>query len=262
MKSHQTNITTFSKTAPYYDIVYGKRNTTQDCDTIVRHLNHELEPHICRTLLDLGSGTGTHDLEFWRQGIDVTGIDRAAEMTAIAKKKAAAQHAKITYLTRDILSFSTEKKYDAAVSLFDVLSYMTTDEQVEQYFNVASKALRPKGVFMFDCWYGPGVLLSKPQIVKQTYHTPKVSITRIKTPKVSYEHNTVTVHQSLKVHNKDGEITHANETHTLRYFFNPEIIGFASRAGLKILSWGSLAYPLHKTDVPSWSVYFIAKKVK
>lgn len=261
MNPPQNKKTVFSKTAPYYDVMYGGRNIVHDCNLITKHLDNALAPSACRTLLNLGSGTGTHDLEFWRRGIDVTGVDRAAAMTAVAKKKAAAQRAKIAYITGDILSFTSEKKYDAVVSLFDVLSYMTTDKQVERYFTVASEALKPKGVFMFDCWYGPGVILSQPKIMKQSYRAFGVSITRTKTPTISYEHNTVNVHHALEIHTKEGKVTHTNETHVLRYFFNTEIIGFASRAGLNILSWGALDYPLRKTNPSLWSVYFIAKKI-
>ncbi len=250
----------FSKTAPYYDIIYSGRNVKNDTRIIINHLDGALSHTKTPRLLDLGCGTGTHDIEFWRHGYDVTGIDRSAAMIAEAKKKAAAAHAKISYVTHNFLSYTPAVRYDAAVSLFDVLSYITTNEQVTKYFSAVSTLLKPHGVFMFDCWYGPGVLLSQPKIIKQSYQSSGFSVTRTKTPSVSYENNTVTVRHALKIQKRGRVASSFREDHVLRYFFYPEIKQYAEKAGLRITSWGLLDFPLRKAPPSSWSVFFVAQK--
>lgn len=250
----------FSKTAPYYDVIYGGRNVENNARIIISHLPHALSRIKNPRLLDLGCGTGAHDIEFWRHGYDVTGVDKSAAMIAEAKTKAAAAHAEISYVTHDFLSYTPTVHYDAAVSLFDVLSYMTTNEQVTKYFSAVSKLLKPRGVFMFDCWYGPGVLLSQPKIIKQSYQSTGFTVTRTKTPSVSYETNTVTVRHTLKIQKKGRVTSRFREDHVLRYFFYPEIKGYAEKAGLNITSWGLLDFPLRKAPPSSWSVFFVAQK--
>ncbi len=252
---------TFSKTAPYYDVIYGGRNTEHDARIIIRHLSYALSHIKHPRLLDLGCGTGAHDVEFWRGGYDVTGVDKSDAMIREAEKKAAAAHANISYVTRDFLSYAPAVRYDAAVSLFDVLSYMTTNEQVTAYFSAVSTLLKPNGVFMFDCWYGPGVLLSQPKIIKRSYQSADFTVIRTKTPSVSYENNTVTVRHALTIEKEGKAVSRFREDHILRYFFYPEIKQFAEKAGLRITSWGLLDFPLRKAPPASWSVYFAARKM-
>jgi len=252
----------FSKTAPYYDVIYGGRNVKRDARIIISHLSQSFSHTKHPRLLDLGCGTGAHDIEFWRHGYNVTGIDKSAAMIAEAKRKATSAHAEISYITLDFLSYAPAVRYDAAVSLFDVLSYMTTNAQVTKYFSAVSALLKPRGVFMFDCWYGPGVLLSKPGIIRQSYRSSDVTVARVKTPIVSYETNTVTVRHTLNIQKAGKKTGRFREDHVLRYFFYPEIEQYAQQAGFTITSWGLLDFPLRKAPQESWSVFFVAQKTR
>lgn len=260
MNRTQANADAFSKTAPFYDVIYGGRAAENDTRLIVRHLRSPLTQKRQLSLVNLGCGTGMHDLEFWRKGFNVTGVDWSPAMIAEAIKKAKAAKAPIRYVTENILTYAPPARHDAAVSLFDVLSYMTTNKQVEKYFSTVSRLLKPGGVFMFDCWYGPGVLLSQPKIITQTYTSGDLAVMRTKTPVISCESNTVSVQHSLKIMQKNKKTKQIEERHVLRYFFYPEIMCFAEQAGLKITSWGLLDFPLRPAHESSWSVYFIAQK--
>lgn len=260
MNRIKNNTGAFSKTAPFYDVIYGNRAARNDARLIVRHLHKLLPQKGQLSLINLGCGTGIHDLEFCRNGFNVTGVDRSPEMISEAVKKSSAAKAPIRYVTEDIITYAPPVRYDAAVSLFDVLSYMTTNEQVGEYFSAVSRLLKPGGAFVFDCWYGPGVLLSQPKIITRAHTTGDLTVIRKKTPIISYESNTVSVLHSLKIIQKDKKTKHIKEHHVLRYFFYPEIMYFAVQAGLEITSWGLLGFPLRPAPKSSWSVYFIAQK--
>lgn len=260
MKRKKTNNGVFTKTAPYYDAMYASRNIENNA-LLMAKLLRKLLPRARRpTLLDLGCGTGSYALAFARLGYQVTGVDKSSNMIRVAKTKADKAKMAISYVVSDILTYNKTGQFDAVVSLFDVLSYMTTNRDVTRFFNIAAKRLKPGGVLIFDCWHGPGVLSSQPKNMTQSYDTPEFSIVRKKTPTLMRPTNTVLVHHALTIRPKKGAIHHVSEDHVLRYFFYPEITAFASQAGLRIISWGELGVPLRKASITSWSVYFIAQK--
>ncbi len=260
MKHQNTNKNVFTKTAPYYDAIYASRNIKKNTFLMAKLLQKLLPDIQHPTLLDLGCGTGSYALAFARLGYEVTGVDKSANMIHIARTKADKAKAAISYVVSDILTYNKTGQFDSVVSLFDVLSYMTTDRDATRFFKTAAKQLRPGGVFIFDCWHGPGVLSSKPKNMTQSYNTPEFSITRKKTPSLTRLTNTVHVHHSLTIQPKNGPVRRVSEDHVLRYYFFPEIAAFASRVGLQIISWGELGVPLRKAGLTSWSVYFVAQK--
>jgi len=94
-----------------------------------------------KTLLDIGCGTGDLMQKFQEYGIECDGIDLSALMVDKARKKGLnAEH-------KDICE--VDKKYDAIVSAFDVLNFITTDD-LEGFLNCVHSALNEDGIFVFD----------------------------------------------------------------------------------------------------------------
>lgn len=261
MKHNTINNNAFTKTAPYYDAIYAGRNIESNTRLITTLLRQLLPNDKQRTLLDLGCGTGSYTHAFARLGHKVTGVDRSKNMIRVAKSKASKIETAPTFVVSDILSYNKKGQFDSVVSLFDVLSYMITDHDTTRFFNTVSSQLKPGGVFIFDCWHGPGILSSKPINMTQSYKTSEFSIIRKKTPTLIRLTNTVRVHHALTIRSKNGLVRRISEDHVLRYYFYPEIVSFASQAGLRIMSWGELGVPLQKATKASWSVYYIAKKI-
>ncbi len=260
MKSKHS-VLPFSLTAPYYDLMYEKRGIEETTRMIFHHAKALLPKRTDISVFDIGCGTGAYTLELWKQGAKITGIDQSTQMLEVAKKKAADASADIAYITGDFLSYKTPKTYDVAVSLFDVLSYMKTNREVEQFFRRAASILKPHGVFIFDCWYGPGVFLGKPRVVRQHYKNDQLEVFRQKIPKLSHATNTVDVHHTLTIRPATGQTRKLRETHTMRYFFFPELEAFTSLAGFRIVHWGNLAYSMRKPAQAPWSVWVIAQKM-
>lgn len=249
----------FSLTAPYYDLIYEKRKIQTTVRKILHHAKTQLQRENL-SICDIGCGTGAYTLELYKSGAQVTGIDRSAEMLSVARKKAKEASADISFVVGDILSYKTRKKYDAVVSLFDVLSYMKTNREVESFFRSAASLLTSEGVFIFDCWYGPGVLMAKPKTMRQHYKNGEIEVFRKKTPKLSHSTNTVDVYHELLVRRPVGRTIEIRETHTMRYFFYPELESFAAKAGLRIVHWGELSYTMRAPVAPPWSVWIVARK--
>jgi ubiquinone/menaquinone biosynthesis C-methylase UbiE len=86
--------------------------------TQARAIMDFLSPVTGRHILDVGTGTGRAALLFARAGAHVTGVDASEEMLAVARTRAAAEGAVITFQAGDAhaLDFH-DKSFDAVVSL-------------------------------------------------------------------------------------------------------------------------------------------------
>jgi SAM-dependent methyltransferase len=94
-----------------------------------------------KTLLDIGCGTGDLMQKFQEYGIACDGID----LSALMVEKARAKGLNAEY--KDICD--VDKKYDAIVSVFDVLNFVTPDE-LEGFLDCVHAALNDDGIFVFD----------------------------------------------------------------------------------------------------------------
>lgn len=262
MKTNKQSAAAFSLTAPFYDLIYHHRDIEKEVRFITSHIRARLPGTKKRSLLDIGSGTGEHAVLFGKNNFEVTGVDRSAEMTAIANRKALSQNVSVTFVHKDFLAFKSAFTYDVITSLFDVASYMTTNKQVDMFFSNISSLLRKNGLLVFDCWYGPGVLLSPPKPMRQRYRGEGFTVHRKKTPIISYQTNTVSVIHKLTIEGGGRRRHTIEETHVMRYFFYPELEHCLQERGLRIVEWGTIGFPLRTPKTPPWSTYIIAQKIR
>src|SRR2546421_4292571 len=91
----------YHRFARYYDLIYhGLVNYEGDVDFLESVFRRF---HIApKRVLDLGCGTGNHDLPLARRGYRVTGIDQSREMLALARKKAVAYRVRPRFVRADM----------------------------------------------------------------------------------------------------------------------------------------------------------------
>jgi len=247
----------FIKTASLYDAIYAKKQYGQEARVINKLIR--LYNVKGKRLIDLGCGTGKHCVEFARLGYMPTGIDCSLPMLTIAKQNIDASGRFVNLIHTKIDSYKPRKKFDVATSLFHVLSYQTTNDSVEKYFRAASRCIKPGGLFIFDCWYGPGVFFLAPKNSKRALRFNNSRFTRNKKSMWDTEQNLVHVHHTIHAHGKKIPPTH--ELHSMRYFFLPELTLFLSMTGFRLLEWGTLGAPLKPIGkIPSWDIWLIAQK--
>lgn len=105
--------TFFNGHAPDYDGNCFTRNTLAEVDFLVA----ELGLAAGAAILDIGCGTGRHDVELARRGYRVTGVDISAGMLAQAAEKARAAGVAATWIQADATRFVPPEPYDAVLCL-------------------------------------------------------------------------------------------------------------------------------------------------
>lgn len=245
----------------YYDLLYKDKDYRGETDYVYSLLTSHRP---VKNVLELGCGTGMHACLFAQKGCTVTGVDQSESMLRMAEERKLsldeAVRAKVEFVPDDIRNFSNGKKYDAVVSLFHVMSYMRSGEDLLAAFRTAEKHLLPGGVFVFDCWHGPGVLNDRPARRTKRFSDERTEVYRTADPVMHSNANLVDVNFEIEVKNKEnGESTLLKETHTMHYLFTEEIAEYCKWVNFEIVlaeEWLSRK-PLSES---SWNACYVCKK--
>lgn len=249
----------FQDYAYYYNAFYQDKNYKQEAE-IVDHLFKKLGDGKKGSILNLGCGTGKHDVELAKMGYSVTGIDLSVQMIEIAQKAASAGKYDIEYEVADIRCYEAEKTYDMVTALFHVMSYQNSNEDIKAAFRTAANAVKADGIFIFDLWYGPGVLSDKPTVRVKTVEDTDYVLYRIALPVMYAEENIVDVNYKVLVIEKETGYTRViEEIHKMRYYFVPELKEYLQCAGFELLECLD-SNTLKKADFNSWAATCVARK--
>jgi len=248
----------FQDYAYYYNAFYQDKDYKAEAlqvDALLKKYGNGIT-----ALLNLGCGTGRHDLALSQLGYDCVGIDMSPLMIDIARDNAKGKK-NVYFDVADIRGYEPQKVYDAVISLFHVMSYQNSNEDILSAFQTARKALDKEGLFLFDAWYGPGVLSDKPAVRVKEIEDEKNRLIRIARPVMHDKENVVDVcYEVLVIDKESGKTRMINEVHHMRYFFRPEIELLLKEAGFELM--GNLdCRTLEDTDYNSWTSYFIARTV-
>lgn len=245
----------FEEYSYYYDLLYKDKNYFKEAEYIDKLLKNENKS--INTILNMGCGTGNHDAELSKFGYTIHGIDFSQEMISEAKRKECKE---LSFEVADIRNYKIKEKYDAVTSLFHVISYQNTNEDLIYAFKTAYNSLNENGVFIFDCWYGPGVLTDLPTMRVKRVENDQCKVIRIATPEMVAMKNLVYVnYETIIVDKMTKENKILNEVHKMRYLFTPEVEYMLNNVGFNNVK----CYEYGTTDEPnynSWYVCFVGKK--
>jgi len=247
----------FDVYSEYYNLIYQDKKYDEEAHFIDSILNEYGRGGT--KLLDLGCGTGTHDWILSGLGYQVTGIDQSDEMLNIARNR---NHdnpdidKRPTFLRGSLTEFEVDEPKDIIVSLFDVVSYLTSYSDFEEMARRVQKSLVKGGLFIFDCWYGPAVFTQRPGTTIKRLENDRISLIRIAESKLHDDSNNIVVSYDMFVNcKKDNVIKHFTETHHLRCYFDDELDALLGAVGLERVFkkvWFSDVTPSSE----NWSVLF------
>ena len=246
----------FNAYAAYYDCLYQDKNYKSESGNI----NALLKTYsVGNKVLDLGCGTGRH-AEFLAQlGFNVTGVDLSDFMLEKAKSSMSTNIAnKNSFLQGDVRDVRLNQRFDAVISLFHVASYQIFNKDIKAMFETAAVHLIPGGVFIFDFWYGPGVLADKPSVRIKRMSDDNCNVLRIAEPVMRINENIVDVNYTIDVEDKNTKIKHSfEEKHCMRYFFKPELELMLETAGFRLETFFD-CQTYREPDESSWTATLVA----
>jgi SAM-dependent methyltransferase len=143
----------FNASAEYYDVIYGAFKDYAAEVAQVTSLLRRLVPG-CRTVLDVGCGTGEHARLLASHGFAVDGIDIEPAFVQIASAK----HPSGRFVVADMSEFRLPGHYDALLCLFSSIGYLRTIDRVTTALTCFREQLAPGGVALVEPWFPPGVL--------------------------------------------------------------------------------------------------------
>jgi SAM-dependent methyltransferase len=230
--------------ADLYDVIYADKDYDRECDFIEaifrRHAN------TVETVLDVGCGTGEHSIRLAGRGYRVVGVDRSPHMLEIARSKAEAGGVEVRFENQDARQLELAQTFDAAVAMFAVLSYQTTNSDLSAVCSGVRRHLGQGGVFCFDAWHGPGVLRDPPQPRLKVADSGDRRIIRFTQPELhSARHLVATRFHLLEVRG-DQVVHEVDECHWMRFLFPQEIAYFLEVAGFHDVAW----WPFLELDEP------------
>ena len=243
----------FDAYSRYYDLLYQDKDYFGEVDYIEGLLrSHGLTG--CN-LLEFGSGTGRHGRIFAERGYQVRGIERSPEMVGQAQ-----QTPGFVCEQGDICTIQLGRTFDAVLSLFHVISYQISNQNVRSVFARAAEHIKPGGLFVFDVWHTPAVYIQRPCVRFKRLLDEDISILRVAEPVIYYDQNRVDVNYTIIATDLSTGISHSfEENHSMRHFSIPELDLFAEGAGFELLTaeeWLTGALP----SEASWGVCLVLRK--
>ncbi|MEP0923565.1 class I SAM-dependent methyltransferase [Leptolyngbya sp. ST-U4] len=252
----------FGNYARYYNLLYRDKDYAGEAQFI----HQLLQTHApnATSILDLGCGTGAHAILLAKQGYQVHGVDLSANMLQQANEQctqlSADLQARLHFSQADIRQVRIDQCFDVVLSLFHVISYQVTNEDLLAAFKTVKQHLKPGGILIFDAWYGPAVLTHRPTVRVKRMEDEEIQVTRIAEPTLYPNENWVDVNYHIFIRDTKNDIVEElQETHRMRYLFKPEIEFFLQQVGMMPLNCQEWISD-RSTGFDSWNVYWIVRK--
>lgn len=244
------------KYSKYYDLFNHGKDYNNECD-FLEELFKKYSKIPIKKILDLGCGTGLHDIELSKRGYAVTGIDLSKEMIEIAKEK----NQEINFIVGDMSNFNINEKFDCIICMFSSLGYLTNNEQIETFFKSTKKYLNEDGLLIIDCWNGLGVMYEPPTSREKSVEIEGLKITRKSFPNLDAKNHVVNVKFDIKVSKKDILVDNYQEEHNVRFFFPRELERYMNDGGFELIHLCP-SYNLNEDlNEKYWNMVLVGKKI-
>ncbi len=134
--------------ARYYDIVFN-RDVSREVDFVStiyqQHTGQEVE-----SVLELACGPGYHARAYARRGVRAVGLDLREEMIEFAREHAEPEAQGIEWLAGDMRNFQLHAPVNVALSMFDAIDCLLTNEEIVQHFRAIAANLTPGGLYVLE----------------------------------------------------------------------------------------------------------------
>ncbi len=251
----------FDNYARYYDLLYRDKDYSKEAQFV--HQIIQTHAPNALDLLELGCGTGIHAVELAKQGYHIQGVDFSDKMLQRAGDRLSQippdLASRLKFSRGDIRYLRLNQSFDVVVSLFHVISYQTTNEDLLATFATVKEHLKPGGIFIFDIWYGPAVLSDRPVVRVKRLEDEEIRVTRIAEPVMHENENWVDVNYQVFIRDKNSNaVEELSETHRMRYLFKPEIELLFQKSQMQVIAFREWMSN-QEAGFDTWSTYFVGR---
>ena len=195
------------------------------------------------------------------KGYRVTGVDRSDAMIAIAEEKKRQIAGSVKFKRGDIRTVDLHKRLDAAIAIFAVMGYQTTNDALESALRNAAKHLNPGGLLIFDGWFGPAVIAQKPQDKILIIEKGSGSVIRLTRPNLDVISETVDVNFTMLYVEDDVILDRVEETHKMRFFFTKELEFMLAKTGYQAVAMHPFIELGGELTENDWNMAVTARRV-
>lgn len=245
--------------ADLYDAMYAQKDYAGEADVLERVF--ERYGGDVKRVLDLGCGTGRHAVELGGRGFEVIGVDRSEGMLGEARSRAAAAGAAVTFELGDLRNVRIDARFDAVLMMFAVLGYQIENQDVRGALRTARSHMETGGLLVFDVWYGPAVLHLRPEPRFVVQEDGDTRLLKASSGRLVPDRNTCEVDMQVWAIEGDRVVRSTHETHTMRYFFAPELRVLLEIEGFELLRLGGFPDLERAADENTWNVLVVATAV-
>ncbi len=138
----------YNQLAATYDLFIDWEKRIQSEDAFFQHLWQE---RMATSILDLGCGTGGHDIYWAEMGYNVVGIDSAKEMIAYARRLSEEKEIDIEFQCLRLTDFASkiQQRFDSVVCLGNTLPHLLNEDDVKHLFQQTIESMKPTGLAVF-----------------------------------------------------------------------------------------------------------------
>ena len=241
-----------------YDLLNEGKNYSAEMDFVFNAISSisgsRFEP---KSAIDFGCGSGKHLAQLGSSVSKVFGVDRSAEMLAIAESKLPESY---RLVNSEIGEFKSSEKFELVMSLFHVASYQTTVPEIMSYWRSLSQCLSDDGYIFVDFWHRPP-WESDPPVERLTEKSnSSVTVKRRSTPVVDLVQGIVDISIDVSFSSRDKPAESYTEKHRLRAFTALEIQLASETMGLEVVKFGAWMDLEGNLEQSTWYGYAVLKK--
>ncbi len=204
-----------------WDLIIPKSRTVQEIEFLEWTFDRFADRKV-KDILDLGCGTARLAIELGSRGYRVTGVDKSESMIKRGRSNARERGVNISLYTSPLEDLSVSGNFDAAYSVFGVVSYVLSEDELARLFNQLGTVVRKGGLLIIDVFNFASLFKTWKDVTKNTEHGKGWRIERTESHRVD-EINMLMYHEENTRMTLNGKTKHWKETHLFRMWSFPEL---------------------------------------
>lgn len=188
-----------------------------------------LKRNNCRSILEVGCGSGMLARRFLKNGYKYLGVDLFNEMLNIARDEIQAD----VFIQSDMRNLALNQKFDSILITGRSLAYVTENKGIIDTFSGIHKLLEDQGILVFGVFEANGIFDNFSDFEQDIQHNNK-RIRRISKLKKNLETGWTYDWDAKYIIEENGHVSEYDDLTTLRAFTKDEILLFLKLTGFQV----------------------------